>query len=87
MMNRFKRTITKTKSKSKCPICRERLISVNAQYRYCPICTPINSDLELSENMIKDQRRREKENNVIVWNAKKCTQEFLQNLVDECRKR
>jgi len=84
--NRYKRTITRTKSKSKCPVCRERMISINAQFKYCPICTPIGSNEELSEHMQKEQHKREVENDVKVWSDKKHSQEFLMSLVEECRK-
>jgi excinuclease UvrABC ATPase subunit len=86
MKNKYKRTITRTKSKSKCPVCRERLISVNASFRYCPVCTPIGSNEELSEFMLKDQHKREEENNVKVWTNSKYSQEYLFSLVEECRK-
>jgi hypothetical protein len=60
------------------------MIFINAQFRYCPKCTPINEN-ELSNEMKKFQRRREKEENVTVWTYRKYSQEFLQKLVDECR--
>jgi excinuclease UvrABC ATPase subunit len=62
------------------------MISVNAQFRYCPICNPIGSNEELSEHMLKEQHKREEENNVKVWTNRKHSQEFLMGLVDECRK-
>ena len=77
-------TITKTKTRAKCPTCGSKMVLINAQFRFCEKCTPIN-DKELSAKMLRNQKKREKEENVTVWTSKKFSQEFLQQLIDECR--